>query len=68
MIERLDKKIRANILAVTDDHVLLDAFWPASERDKKNFFIMPNGLARNTVVVSREYFERRYGVEPCLTN
>lgn len=59
MIERLDKGCKAKVLAVSDDAVLLTAFWPST--DTKHHYVV-NGIARNTVRVSREYFERRYGV------
>lgn len=57
--ERLDKKCKAQILAVSDT-ILLKAFWPATERDRTRFQVS-GGLAFNTVNISKEYFERRYG-------
>lgn len=58
--ERLDHGCKAKVLSFTDDEVMLTASWPATKRDEKNFHVV-NERAYNTVVVSRAYFERRYG-------
>lgn len=58
--DRLDKRCKAQVLAVTDT-VLIKAFWPAAKRDEQ-WFKVSGGLAFNTLNVSKAYFERRYGV------
>jgi hypothetical protein len=60
IIERLDGKCRAQVLAVADT-VLLKAFWPATQHDRQRGFQISGGLAFNTVNVSKAYFECRYG-------
>lgn len=57
--ERLDHGCKADVLHVGDDEVILIAFWPSD--DKKNFRNV-HGVAQNTVVVSRKYFQEKYGV------
>lgn len=62
MHKRLDGGCEAKVLAVKGDSVLIQASWPASLNDRKSFFVV-DGIARNTLNVSRSYFERRYGVK-----
>lgn len=59
--ERLDKACRARVLAVTDDQVLMEAFWSAQKHDEKRFNVR-HGVAQNIVHVSKSYFEKKYGV------
>lgn len=67
--ERLDKKCHAKIIAITDLGVIIDARWPANYHDRRKF--SPSGLtgtispthAINHTVVSKDYFEKRYGVK-----
>lgn len=60
--ERLDKGCKAEVLAHTDSYVLLRAWWPAGRHDRTKFPVT-NGIARTITQVSREYFERKYGVK-----
>lgn len=59
--ERLDGNCRASIIHVTPATVLFTAFWPASASDNRRFEVTKEGIARNTVEVSRDYFEQKYG-------
>lgn len=60
--ERLDKGCRAKILADLDDKILIRAWWPAGDGDRKKGLAGKNDLiATNVVEVSRDYFIRKYG-------
>jgi hypothetical protein len=59
--DRLDGQCRASIIHVTPSTVLFTAFWPASASDARRFEVTKEDIARNTVEVSRDYFERKYG-------
>lgn len=60
--ERLDHAVRTKVLAVTGNRVLIDARWLAQKSDIDKFQIS-HGIARNITVVTREYFERKYGAK-----
>ena len=58
--ERLDKGCRARVIAITGNEVLIDARWPTALSNP--LYNDTLNCARNIVCVSKEYFERKYGV------
>jgi hypothetical protein len=57
---RKDGKCKAEVIAVRDDSILIRAFWPSAKGDDRNR--MRDGMTYNTLSVSRDYFNRKYGV------
>ncbi len=57
---RKDNKCKATVIAVRDDSILITAFWPSQKSDDRNR-MRQDGNTYNTLNVSREYFNRKYG-------
>lgn len=57
---RKDRACKARVIAITGDSILITAFWPTVKSDDRNKVGL-DGVTRNTLNVSKSYFERRYG-------